>query len=89
MSTPVPAFGGYLNLFAAISDDEAIALVRHAWARGIRHFDTAPHYGSGLSERRIGTALRGGRAIFTLSTMVGRPTGPAPARPAWVRECRL
>jgi len=84
MSSPVPAFGGAPlgNLFAAISDDEAIALVRHAWERGIRHFDTAPHYGSGLSEHRIGTALREWpRESFTLSTKVGRLLMPDPNAP--------
>jgi D-threo-aldose 1-dehydrogenase len=44
-----------------------------AWNGGIRHFDTAPHYGLGLSERRIGAALRGRpRAEFVVSTKVGR-----------------
>jgi D-threo-aldose 1-dehydrogenase len=50
-----------------------------AWSVGIRYFDTAPHYGIGLSERRLGAALRDRpRADFTLSTKVGRrlePTG--------------
>src|SRR6185369_16369504 len=44
------------NLFAPIADDAAVALVRHAHQRGVRYFDTAPHYGNGLSEHRIGAA---------------------------------
>ena len=72
--TPL-AFGGAPlgNLFAAVDDADATALVRHAFARGIRYFDTAPHYGNGLSEHRIGAALRGmPRDDFLLSTKVGR-----------------
>ncbi len=61
------------NLFAAVADDAAVALVRHAYARGIRYFDTAPHYGHGLSEHRFGAALRGvPRDEFVLSSKVGR-----------------
>ena len=41
------------NLFAAITDEAALCLVRRAFDRGIRYFDTAPHYGNGLSEHRI------------------------------------
>lgn len=79
MASSIPAFGGAPlgNLFAAIADEEAIALVRHAWERGIRFFDTAPHYGNGLSEHRIGTALRERpRESFVLSTKVGRLLTP-------------
>ena len=65
------------NLFAAIADDEAARLVRHAYGRGIRYFDTAPHYGNGLSEHRIGAALRGlPRDDYLLSTKVGRLLSP-------------
>jgi D-threo-aldose 1-dehydrogenase len=61
------------NLFAAIAEDAATKLVRHAFDRGIRYFDTAPHYGNGLSEHRIGAALRDlPRDDYTLSTKVGR-----------------
>ncbi|MDX6362067.1 MAG: D-threo-aldose 1-dehydrogenase [Streptomyces sp.] len=67
------------NLFTAVEDEQAYASVDAAWAAGIRYFDTAPHYGIGLSERRLGAALRDRpRADFTLSTKVGRllePTG--------------
>ncbi|MGV9852101.1 aldo/keto reductase [Streptomyces sp. NPDC003442] len=65
------------NLFHAISDDDAAATVEAAWARGIRSFDTAPHYGLGLSERRLGGALRTRpREQYTLSTKVGRLLRP-------------
>jgi len=61
------------NLFAAVGDDDAIETVRRAIARGVRFIDTAPHYGNGLSEHRVGEALRGlDRAGFVLSTKVGR-----------------
>src|ERR1700741_3943498 len=61
------------NLFAAIAEDDALKLVRHAYDRGIRYFDTAPHYGNGLSEHRMGAALRGlRRDAYVLSTKVGR-----------------
>ena len=45
------------NLYSAITDDQARATVDAAWDLGIRYFDTAPHYGLGLSERRLGEAL--------------------------------
>lgn len=61
------------NLYRAMSDDTARAIVDTAWARGIRYFDTAPHYGLGLSERRLGAALAGRpRAGYVVSTKVGR-----------------
>jgi D-threo-aldose 1-dehydrogenase len=61
------------NLYHAISDDRATATVAAAWDTGIRYFDTAPHYGLGLSERRLGGALRDRpRGEFTISTKVGR-----------------
>ncbi|WP_147915471.1 aldo/keto reductase [Ruania zhangjianzhongii] len=61
------------NLYSAISDEQSEACVDAAWDAGIRYFDTAPHYGLGLSERRLGRALAGRpRDEFTLSTKVGR-----------------
>ncbi|MEU8906850.1 aldo/keto reductase [Streptomyces mirabilis] len=70
---------GIGNLFTAVSDEQAYETVDAAWSGGIRYYDTAPHYGIGLSERRLGTALRDRpRAEYTLSTKVGRllePTG--------------
>ncbi len=77
-------FGGASagNLYRATSHAEAAAAVRAAWDGGIRYFDTAPHYGLGLSESRLGEALRGQpRPEFVLSTKVGRllEDNPAPA----------
>ncbi len=61
------------NLYAPVSDEDAQAAVDAAWDAGIRYFDTAPHYGLGLSERRLGTALAGRpREEFVVSTKVGR-----------------
>ena len=68
-------FGGASvgNLRREISDSQADAAIRRAWDRGVRYFDTAPHYGLGLSERRLGRALREfPRDEFCLSTKVGR-----------------
>ena len=46
------------NLFRALTDDEAWEILDAAWESGIRYFDTAPHYGLGLSERRLGAFLQ-------------------------------
>jgi D-threo-aldose 1-dehydrogenase len=65
------------NLYRAISDDEALATVDAAWERGVRYFDTAPHYGLGLSERRLGAALAAHpRGECVVSTKVGRRLEP-------------
>ncbi len=69
------AFGGASigGLFADVDDNEAIGTVRHAWDIGIRTFDTAPLYGYGASERRIGVALKDRpRNDYVVSTKVGR-----------------
>jgi D-threo-aldose 1-dehydrogenase len=69
------AFGGAPvgNLYAGVGDEAAREAIAHAWRQGIRHFDTAPYYGYGLSESRIGDALQGiERASYTISTKVGR-----------------
>jgi len=61
------------NLYSSITDDEATATVDAAWEAGVRLFDTAPLYGNGLSESRLGRALSGRpRDEYTLSTKVGR-----------------
>ena len=68
-------FGGASigGLFEAVDDDAATGMVIHAWDLGIRSFDTAPLYGYGISERRLGAALRDRpRDEFVLSTKVGR-----------------
>ncbi|MFC3125904.1 aldo/keto reductase [Pseudoroseomonas globiformis] len=65
------------DMFAKISDAEAIATLDAAWDAGIRYFDTAPHYGAGLSEHRFGVALRQRpRDEYVLSTKVGRMLVP-------------
>jgi D-threo-aldose 1-dehydrogenase len=70
------------NLFAPVSDEEAVRTVRRVLALGVRYIDTAPHYGNGLSEHRVGAALRGvDRASFVLSTKVGRLLWPDPGAP--------
>lgn len=60
------------NLYQAISDKAAQDTILEAFERGIRYFDTAPHYGFGLSESRLGAALVGKRKQVVLSTKVGR-----------------
>lgn len=61
------------NLFRETTDAESEEAVDRAWALGIRYFDTAPHYGLGLSERRLGRALRKyPRDEYVISTKVGR-----------------
>ena len=67
------------NLYWETSDQEAEEAVRAAWQAGIRYFDTAPHYGLGLSERRLGQALKAyPRADFVVSSKVGRLLVPNP-----------
>lgn len=69
------------NLNRSINDEEARAAVDAAWDEGIRYFDTAPHYGLGLSESRLGKALRSRpRAEYMISTKVGRLLTPTPER---------
>jgi D-threo-aldose 1-dehydrogenase len=75
-------FGGASvgNLHRVTTDEEARAAVDRAWDVGIRYFDTAPHYGLGLSETRLGAALADRpREEFVLSTKVGRLLEPNPA----------
>lgn len=72
-------FGGSTigNLSRPIDDDTATAAVDAAWDAGVRYFDTAPHYGLGLSERRLGRALAARpRDRYVLSTKVGRLLEP-------------
>ena len=72
------------NLRTAMTDEIAKAILTEAWDGGIRYFDTAPHYGLGLSERRLGAFLRTKpRDEFLISTKVGRLLRP---RPEWDGE---
>lgn len=72
------------GLYAPVDEDAAQATLGAAWTAGIRAFDTAPHYGAGLSERRLGRFLAGRpRGEYVLSTKVGRllvPTAGGTAR---------
>jgi len=78
------AFGGAAigGMHTEVSEDDARAAIDAAWDGGIRTFDTAPHYGLGLSERRLGDALRSRpRDEYVVSTKVGRLLEPAPPGP--------
>lgn len=72
------------NLGHEVTDEAAFEALEAAWAVGVRYFDTAPHYGTGLGERRLGEFLQTKpRDEFVLSTKVGRllvenPAGPQP-----------
>jgi D-threo-aldose 1-dehydrogenase len=66
------------NFLKPISEEESAAMVHAAWRAGMRYFDTAPLYGHGLSEARLGAALRWyPREEFVVSTKVGRVLKPA------------
>src|SRR4051794_14391074 len=68
------------NLYAPMSDEQAHAVLEAAWECGVRYFDTAPHYGLGLAERRLGAFLpTKPRGEYTVPTKVGRLLVPAPA----------
>jgi D-threo-aldose 1-dehydrogenase len=61
------------GLFAPVSDADAQATIERAWSLGVRFFDTAPLYGFGLAERRLGAFLREQpRDSYVISTKVGR-----------------
>lgn len=78
------------NFRRAITDAEATAVVERAWALGVRQFDTAPLYGSGLAETRLGRALRGlPRSEYRISTKVGNLlSASAPPSPALLDDGR-
>ncbi|GGO25225.1 aldo/keto reductase [Micromonospora parathelypteridis] len=67
------------NLYRVTTDEEFASAVDAAWSAGVRYYDTAPHYGLGLSERRLGAALRHRpRDEYVVSTKVGRLLVPSP-----------
>ncbi|MBA8826331.1 D-threo-aldose 1-dehydrogenase [Saccharopolyspora lacisalsi] len=67
------------NLYRAVDEETAFDAVRAAWDAGVRYFDTAPHYGLGLAERRLGRVLAElGRDEAVVSTKVGRLLVPTP-----------
>ena len=77
---------GIGNLYKAMSDDVAAATIEAGWDAGLRYFDTAPHYGLGLSERRVGAFLSTKpRDEFVFSTKVGRVLEAA-ANPSGARD---
>ena len=84
MSTPQLGPFGYGvaqigNLYREGTDENAVEAVNAAWEHGVRYFDTAPHYGLGLSEKRLGQALSTRRREdFIVSTKVGRELVPNP-----------
>lgn len=82
---PQLGFGGAPlgELFVKVPETDAIATVAAAWDSGVRYYDTAPWYGRGLSEHRIGAGLYDKpRDEFLISTKVGRVLH-APLNPGW------
>ncbi len=78
------------NLYAPLAEGEAERTIEEAWRLGLRYFDTAPLYGHGLSETRLGRVLRRKpRGDFVLSTKIGRlldaDPAPPPERDGYVR----
>lgn len=66
------------NLFKPIDDQTADAMIRQSWDAGVRYFDTAPYYGHGLAELRLGYSMRWkNRDDYIVSTKVGRVLKPA------------
>jgi len=81
LEVSVLGFGGagIGNLYRVLPDADASEAVRESFTSGVRYFDTAPFYGFGLSELRIGAALQGAQPLPVISTKVGRrliPAGP-------------
>ena len=71
------------SLFRTVSDDDAVATVRRGLELGLNYIDTAPLYGHGVSETRLGRVLQGiPRDSFILSTKVGRVLKPVDVRPS-------
>ena len=84
LEVSVLGFGGagIGNLYRMLSDEDALDAVQGSFGSGVRYFDTAPFYGFGLSELRLGAALAGAQPPPVISTKVGRrlvPTGPQDA----------
>jgi D-threo-aldose 1-dehydrogenase len=81
LEVTIASYGGGSvgNFGRRITNAEAAAILDAAWEAGIRYFDTAPFYGRGRSERRIGAFLsEKPRDEFVLSSKVGRLLRPAP-----------
>ncbi|MDP9868602.1 MULTISPECIES: aldo/keto reductase [Streptosporangium] len=80
------------NMFRAIPEEEVHATLEAAWEQGIRFYDTAPFYGAGLAEARLGTLLSTKpRDSHVLSAKVGRvildevESGRPPREPRFLR----
>ena len=72
----VPRVGLGTGLHGMVSEEQSVATIEHALARGVRFLDTAPLYGNGLAEERLGIALRGvPRDSYVLNTKVGINSG--------------
>ncbi len=72
----LPRIGLGTGLHGEVSETQSVATVEHALACGVRFFDTAPLYGNGLAEQRLGIALRGvPRDSYVLNTKVGILSG--------------
>jgi D-threo-aldose 1-dehydrogenase len=70
---------GIAGMYTSVAEQEARAVVRRALEAGVAYLDTAPQYGHGTAERRVGAALAGvDREAFTISTKVGRLIVPRP-----------
>ena len=82
VSLPAIGFGAAPlgNLYRAIGDDDAHATAKAALEAGLRYVDTAPYYGFGLSEQRVGAAIKGQRDVI-VSTKVGRLLEPRSCLP--------
>jgi D-threo-aldose 1-dehydrogenase len=75
------------NLYGAVTEADALAAVDAAFEQGIRYFDTAPFYGFGLSESRLGRAFAGrARNTFAISTKVGRHIEADPSATGHLNE---
>jgi D-threo-aldose 1-dehydrogenase len=75
LSLGTAAIGG---LYTSVSDEDCTETILTAVDNGINFIDTAPHYGKGTSERRIGRALAGrDRSTFVISTKIGRLLVPS------------
>ena len=69
------------NQFRFVAEEDARAVIAGAWDAGLRYFDTAPMYGHGLAEHRLGEGLRWRpRDEYVLSTKVGRLLKPVPRK---------
>ena len=81
LAVPTLGFGAAAigNLYTVVTDEAAGAAIEEAYRLGVRFFDTAPYYGYGLSEQRVGYALASLRADdAVISTKVGRLIVPGP-----------